>query len=35
MSEEDGPLMLYLAGDHRILVYPKPDHSPAQYRYSR
>jgi catechol 2,3-dioxygenase-like lactoylglutathione lyase family enzyme len=31
VSEEDGPLMLYLAGDHRILVYPKPDHTPASF----
>ena len=31
VSEEGGPLMLYLAGDHRILVYPKPDHSPASF----
>ena len=31
VSEEDGALMLHLAGDHRILVYPKPDHSPASF----
>jgi catechol 2,3-dioxygenase-like lactoylglutathione lyase family enzyme len=31
VSEEGGPLMLYLPGDHRILVYPKPDHSPASF----
>jgi hypothetical protein len=31
MSEEGGALMLHLAGDHRILVYPKPDHSPASF----
>ena len=31
MSDEDGPLMLYLAGDHPILVHPKPDHSPASF----
>jgi catechol 2,3-dioxygenase-like lactoylglutathione lyase family enzyme len=31
MSEEDGPLMLYLADDQRILVYPKPDHTPASF----
>jgi catechol-2,3-dioxygenase len=24
VSEEDGALMLHLAGDHRILVYPSP-----------
>ena len=23
--------MLHLAGDHHILVYPKPDHSPASF----
>jgi catechol 2,3-dioxygenase-like lactoylglutathione lyase family enzyme len=31
VSEEDGPLRLHLADDHRILVYPKPDHSPASF----
>ena len=31
VSEEGGPLMLHLAGDQRILVYPKPDHSPASF----
>ena len=31
VSEEDGPLMLHLASDHRILVYPKPDHTPASF----
>jgi catechol 2,3-dioxygenase-like lactoylglutathione lyase family enzyme len=31
VSEEDGPLMLYLAGDQRILVYPKSDHAPASF----
>jgi len=31
VSEEDGALMLHLAGDHRILVYAKPDHSPATF----
>ena len=31
VSEESGPLMLRLAGDNRILVYPKPDHSPASF----
>ena len=30
-SDEDGPLMLHLAGDHRILIYPKPDHTPASF----
>ena len=31
LSEEDGPLLLHLAGDQRILVYPKPDHTPASF----
>jgi catechol 2,3-dioxygenase-like lactoylglutathione lyase family enzyme len=31
VSEEGGPLMLHLAGDQRILVYPKPDHTPATF----
>ena len=31
VSEGGGALMLHLAGDHRILVYPKPDHSPASF----
>ena len=31
VSEEGGALMLHLAGDHLILVYPKPDHSPASF----
>jgi catechol 2,3-dioxygenase-like lactoylglutathione lyase family enzyme len=31
VSEEDGALMLHLAGDHRILAYAKPDHSPASF----
>ena len=31
VSEEGGALMLYLAGDHRILAYAKPDHSPASF----
>jgi catechol 2,3-dioxygenase-like lactoylglutathione lyase family enzyme len=31
VSEEGGALMLHLAGHHRILVYPKPDHSPASF----
>jgi catechol 2,3-dioxygenase-like lactoylglutathione lyase family enzyme len=30
-SEEGGALMLHLAGDHYILVYPKRDHSPASF----
>jgi catechol 2,3-dioxygenase-like lactoylglutathione lyase family enzyme len=31
VSEEDDALMLHLAGDHRILVYAKPDHAPATF----
>jgi catechol 2,3-dioxygenase-like lactoylglutathione lyase family enzyme len=31
VSEENGALMLHLAGHHRILVSPKPDHSPASF----
>jgi predicted enzyme related to lactoylglutathione lyase len=31
VSEEGGALMLHLAGDHRILLYPKPEHSPASF----
>jgi predicted enzyme related to lactoylglutathione lyase len=31
VSEEGGALVLYLAGDHRILVYAKSDHAPATF----
>jgi predicted enzyme related to lactoylglutathione lyase len=31
VSEESGALMLHLAGNHLILVYPKPEHSPASF----
>jgi catechol 2,3-dioxygenase-like lactoylglutathione lyase family enzyme len=31
VSEEGGPLVVHLAGDQRILVYPKPDHTPASF----
>jgi catechol 2,3-dioxygenase-like lactoylglutathione lyase family enzyme len=31
VSEEGGALMLYLTGDHRILIYHKLDHSPASF----
>jgi predicted enzyme related to lactoylglutathione lyase len=31
VSEEGGPLMLHLAGDQNILIYPKPDHTPASF----
>jgi catechol 2,3-dioxygenase-like lactoylglutathione lyase family enzyme len=30
-SEENGMLILHLAGDRDTLVYPKPDHVPAEY----
>jgi catechol 2,3-dioxygenase-like lactoylglutathione lyase family enzyme len=30
-SEEYGMLTLHLAGDRDVLVYPKPDHTPATY----
>jgi catechol 2,3-dioxygenase-like lactoylglutathione lyase family enzyme len=30
-SEENGLLMLHLAGDRPTLVYPKPDFTPATY----
>src|SRR3981189_3396042 len=30
-SEEHGLLSLHLAGDRDTLVYPKPDHTPADY----
>jgi catechol 2,3-dioxygenase-like lactoylglutathione lyase family enzyme len=31
VSEENGMLTLHLAGDRDILVYPRPDHTPATY----
>jgi catechol 2,3-dioxygenase-like lactoylglutathione lyase family enzyme len=31
VSEEGGPLMLHLASDQTILIYPKPDHTPASF----
>jgi catechol 2,3-dioxygenase-like lactoylglutathione lyase family enzyme len=31
VSEENGMLTLHLAGDRDILVYPKPNHTPATY----
>jgi len=31
VSEEHGLLTLHIAGDRDILVYPKPDHTPASY----
>jgi catechol 2,3-dioxygenase-like lactoylglutathione lyase family enzyme len=30
-SDENGMLILHLAGDRDVLVYPKPDHTPATY----
>jgi catechol 2,3-dioxygenase-like lactoylglutathione lyase family enzyme len=30
-SEENGLLMLHIAGDRVTLVYPKPNHTPADY----
>ena len=30
-SEEHGLMTLHLAGDRPTLVYPKPDHEPANY----
>jgi catechol 2,3-dioxygenase-like lactoylglutathione lyase family enzyme len=30
-SEEHGLLFLHLAGDRDVLVYPKPDHEPANF----
>ncbi|MFI6856597.1 VOC family protein [Streptomyces sp. NPDC050416] len=31
VSEEHGMLILHIAGDRDILVYPKKDHTPATY----
>ena len=31
VSEEHGVLTLHIAGDRDILVYPKPDHTPASF----
>ena len=31
VSEEYGMLQLHIEGDRNILVYPKPDHTPADY----
>ncbi len=30
-SDENGMLTLHIAGDRATLVYPKPDHTPADY----
>jgi catechol 2,3-dioxygenase-like lactoylglutathione lyase family enzyme len=31
VSEENGMLTLKIAGDRPTLVYPRPDHTPAEY----
>jgi catechol 2,3-dioxygenase-like lactoylglutathione lyase family enzyme len=31
VSEEYGLLTLHIAGDRGVLVYPKPDHTPASF----
>ena len=31
VSEEYGMLTLHIAGERYVLVYPKPDHTPASY----
>jgi catechol 2,3-dioxygenase-like lactoylglutathione lyase family enzyme len=31
VSEENGMLTLHLGGGHTVLVYPKPDHRPAEF----
>jgi catechol 2,3-dioxygenase-like lactoylglutathione lyase family enzyme len=31
LTEQNGMLRLHIAGDRDVLVYPKPDHSPAAY----
>lgn len=31
VSDEHGALVLNLGDDHRVYVYPKPDHTPATY----
>lgn len=31
VSEENGMLTLHIAGDTNILVYPKPNHTPASF----
>ena len=30
-EQENGMLFLHLAGGHNVLVYPKPDHTPASF----
>jgi catechol 2,3-dioxygenase-like lactoylglutathione lyase family enzyme len=31
VTEEEGMLALHIAGGRDVLVYPKPDHAPANY----
>jgi catechol 2,3-dioxygenase-like lactoylglutathione lyase family enzyme len=31
VTEEEGNLMLDLAGGHRVVIYPKDDHQPATF----
>jgi predicted enzyme related to lactoylglutathione lyase len=31
VTEEEGLLTLHIAGDRGTLIYPKPDHTPAEY----
>ena len=31
VSESNGLLTLHLAGDHKVLIYPKPNHAPATF----
>jgi catechol 2,3-dioxygenase-like lactoylglutathione lyase family enzyme len=31
VTEEHGMLTLHLGGGHTVLVYPKPDHRPAEF----
>jgi len=31
VSDDEGFVMLHIAGDRDILVYPKPDHTPASF----
>ncbi len=31
LTEENGMLVLHLAGDKEVVVYPKPDHEPASF----
>ena len=30
VSESNGSLTLHLAGDNNLLIYPKPNHTPAK-----